>query len=178
MSVVCSQSCACSRRSVDVYACAHIYYIYIYYCCCCYYYIRCLEILLKLYAYGWDFFKSPWNLFDSIVILVSVIPSVGASFAVMRALRILRTLRLLKNIPKLKIIIESLLHAIPSSLSIANTSALVVVRSETKRSSLVSRPSHNRLTQLELRSQSSTVGGGLSQRGNPEGCEVGKGVYG
>ena len=73
-----------------------------------------LEILLKLYAYGWDFFKSPWNLFDSIVILVSVIPSVGASFAVMRALRILRTLRLLKNIPKLKIIIESLLHAIPS----------------------------------------------------------------
>ena len=61
-----------------------------------------LEILLKLYAYGWEFFKSPWNLFDSIVILVSVIPSVGASFAVMRALRILRTLRLLKNIPKLK----------------------------------------------------------------------------
>ena len=73
-----------------------------------------LEMLLKLYAYGLNFFKSAWNLFDGIVILVSVIPSIGASFAVLRALRILRTLRLLKNIPKLKIIIESLLHAIPS----------------------------------------------------------------
>lgn len=73
-----------------------------------------IEIFLKLYAYGWVFFKSAWNLFDASVILVSVIPSVGASFAVLRALRILRTLRLLNNIPKLKLIIESLLHAIPS----------------------------------------------------------------
>lgn len=73
-----------------------------------------LEMVLKLYAYGLSFFKSAWNLFDAIVILVSIIPSIGASFAVLRALRILRTLRLLKNIPKLKIIIESLLHAIPS----------------------------------------------------------------
>lgn len=72
------------------------------------------EIILKLYAYGWRFFQSTWNLFDGMVILISVIPSVGASFAVLRALRILRTLRLLKNIPKLKIIIESLLHSIPS----------------------------------------------------------------
>ena len=72
------------------------------------------EIFLKLYAYGWRFFGSAWNLFDSAVILVSVIPSIGASFTVLRALRILRTLRLLNNIPKLKIIIESLLHAIPS----------------------------------------------------------------
>lgn len=72
------------------------------------------EMVLKLYAYGWKFFQSAWNLFDSMVILVSVIPSVGASFAILRALRIVRTLRLLKNIPKLKIIIESLLHSIPS----------------------------------------------------------------
>ena len=73
-----------------------------------------LEILFKLYAYRVGFFKNAWNLFDTVVILVSVIPSIGASFAVLRALRILRTLRLLKNIPKLKIIIESLLHSVPS----------------------------------------------------------------
>ncbi len=72
------------------------------------------EILLKLYAYGFGFFKSAWNIFDTTVILISVIPSIGAAFTVLRALRILRTLRLLKNIPKLKLIIESLLHAIPS----------------------------------------------------------------
>ena len=72
------------------------------------------EILLKMYAYGLSFFKNAWNVFDTSVILISVIPSIGAAFSVLRALRILRTLRLLKNIPKLKIIIESLLHAIPS----------------------------------------------------------------
>ncbi|MEQ8238471.1 MAG: ion transporter [Cyclobacteriaceae bacterium] len=73
-----------------------------------------LEMALKLYAYGWSFFRSTWNIFDSSIILISVMPSIGAAFSVLRALRILRTLRLLKNIPKLKIIIESLLHAIPS----------------------------------------------------------------
>lgn len=72
-----------------------------------------LEMLIKVYAYGFRFFKSPWNLFDTSVILISVLPAAG-SFAVFRALRILRTLRLLKNVPKLKIIIESLLHAVPS----------------------------------------------------------------
>lgn len=72
-----------------------------------------IEILLKVYAYRLKFFKSAWNLFDASVVLVSILPAAG-SFAVFRALRILRTLRLLKNIPKLKLIIESLLHAIPS----------------------------------------------------------------
>ncbi|MCR9252365.1 MAG: ion transporter [bacterium] len=72
-----------------------------------------IEILVKIYAFRLDFFKSPWNIFDSVVVLVSILPAAG-SFAVFRALRILRTLRLLKNIPKLKIIIESLLHAVPS----------------------------------------------------------------
>lgn len=72
------------------------------------------EILLKLYAYRLDFFKDSWNIFDSLIVLISITPSLGASFSVLRSLRILRTLRLLKNIPKLKIIIESLLHSIPS----------------------------------------------------------------
>lgn len=72
-----------------------------------------LEMTVKIYAYRWKFFKSAWNLFDVSVILISIIPAAG-SFAVFRALRILRTLRLLKNVPKLKLIIESLLHAVPS----------------------------------------------------------------
>lgn len=72
-----------------------------------------LEITLKMYAMEKNFFRSTWNIFDMAVILISIIPSAG-SFAVLRALRVLRTLRLLTNIPKLKIIIESLVHAVPS----------------------------------------------------------------
>lgn len=77
-------------------------------------FIFVIEILLKLYGSRFEFFKDGWNIFDSTIVLISITPSIGASFAVLRALRILRTLRLLKNIPKLKIIIESLLHSIPS----------------------------------------------------------------
>ena len=72
-----------------------------------------IEIALKVYAFRLNFFKSAWNIFDASVILISILPAAG-SFAVFRALRILRTLRLLKNIPKLRIIIESLLLAVPS----------------------------------------------------------------
>ena len=72
-----------------------------------------IEILLKFYAFGFSFFRSAWNIFDALVVFISVLPAAG-SFSVFRALRILRTLRLLNNLPKLKIIIESLLHSLPS----------------------------------------------------------------
>ncbi|MBC6401524.1 MAG: ion transporter [Ekhidna sp.] len=72
-----------------------------------------VELGLKIFIYRGSFFKDPWNIFDLFVISISIVPSAG-SFTVLRALRIIRTLRLLKSIPKLRLIIESLLHAIPS----------------------------------------------------------------
>jgi len=72
-----------------------------------------VEFILKLYAYRVKFFHSVWNIFDASIVIISIIPAAG-SFTVFRALRIIRTLRLLKNVPKLKIIIESLLLAVPS----------------------------------------------------------------
>jgi len=72
-----------------------------------------IEIILKIFVYRLSFFKSSWNLFDFGIVAISIIPAAG-SFAVFRALRIIRTLRLLKNIPRLRLIIESLLKSIPS----------------------------------------------------------------
>ena len=72
-----------------------------------------LEIILKIFVYKTDFFKSSWNLFDFLIVAISLFPAAG-SFSVFRALRIVRTLRLLKSIPKLRLIIESLLKSIPS----------------------------------------------------------------
>ncbi|MFK7951244.1 MAG: ion transporter [Ekhidna sp.] len=72
-----------------------------------------VEIILKIIVYRFDFFKSPWNLFDFGIVMISLLPAAG-SFSAFRALRIVRSLRLLKNIPKLRLIIESLLHSIPS----------------------------------------------------------------
>ena len=72
-----------------------------------------IEIVLKLYAYGLRFFFNAWNVFDFLIVAIAAFPTAGV-FSVFRTLRILRTLRLLKNVPKLRIIIESLIKAIPS----------------------------------------------------------------
>jgi voltage-gated sodium channel len=72
-----------------------------------------LEILLKIYAFGLRFFTNAWNLFDFFIVAIAAMPAAGV-FSVFRTLRILRTLRLIKNVPKLRIIIESLIKAIPS----------------------------------------------------------------
>lgn len=72
-----------------------------------------IEITLKLYANGFSFFKSGWNIFDFSIVAIALLPASGA-LAVLRSLRIFRSLRLIKNLPKLRFIVESLLHSLPS----------------------------------------------------------------
>lgn len=72
-----------------------------------------VEITLKLYANGFSFFKSGWNIFDFSIVAIALLPASGA-LAVLRSLRIFRSLRLIKNLPKLRFIVESLLHSLPS----------------------------------------------------------------
>jgi len=72
-----------------------------------------IEILIKLYAHGFRFFRSGWNVFDFLIVGISLVPASGP-FTILRALRILRVLRLLTKIARLRHIVESLLRAIPS----------------------------------------------------------------
>lgn len=72
-----------------------------------------VEITLKLYSNGFLFFKSGWNIFDFSIVAIALLPASGA-LAVLRSLRIFRSLRLIKNLPKLRFIVESLLHSLPS----------------------------------------------------------------
>ena len=76
-------------------------------------YIFIVEIALKIFVYRLNFFKSGWNIFDFIIVAIAALPVAGP-LAVFRTLRILRTLRLLNNVPKLRFIIEAIIHAIPS----------------------------------------------------------------
>jgi voltage-gated sodium channel len=66
-----------------------------------------------LSAYGFSFFKSGWNIFDFSIVAIALLPASG-TLAVLRSLRIFRSLRLLKNLPKLRFIVEALLHSLPS----------------------------------------------------------------
>lgn len=82
-----------------------------------------LEILIKLTAFGPRFFRSGWNVFDFSIVTISLIPASGP-FSILRALRILRVLRLLSTVKRLKMLVDSLLHALPS---IGWTAALLLM---------------------------------------------------
>jgi voltage-gated sodium channel len=71
------------------------------------------EISMKLVVLRFSFFLSGWNIFDFLVVGISFIPSTGP-LAILRALRILRVLRLVTNLPRLRVIVESILHSLPS----------------------------------------------------------------
>ncbi len=75
--------------------------------------IFALEISLKLVVYRLKFFSNAWNVFDFLIVAIALVPAAGP-LSILRTLRILRTARLIKNVPKLRLIIESLLKSIPS----------------------------------------------------------------
>jgi voltage-gated sodium channel len=77
-----------------------------------------LEILLKLYAQGFGFFRRAWNVFDFVVVGIALVPASGP-LAVLRALRVLRVLRLVSMVPRLRFVVEALLKALPGISSIA-----------------------------------------------------------
>ncbi len=76
-----------------------------------------LELLLKLFAYRLDFFRSGWNLFDLVIVVIAWVPASGP-FAVLRALRVLRVLRLLSVVPQMRRVISAIGHSIPGMLSV------------------------------------------------------------
>ncbi|MAD57834.1 MAG: cation transporter [Porticoccus sp.] len=58
------------------------------------------------------FFKDRWNLFDTIIVLASLIPVAGSSILILRLLRIFRVLRIISIIPELKELVEALLKSL------------------------------------------------------------------
>ncbi len=77
-----------------------------------------VEIGLKLFAFRWRFFRNAWNVFDFVVVSIALIPASGP-LAILRALRILRVLRLVSMVPRLRFVVEALLHSLPGVGSIA-----------------------------------------------------------
>ena len=83
-----------------------------------------VEIAIKLFFYRLRFFSISWNVFDFVVVAIALIPASGP-LAVLRALRVLRVLRLVSMVPRLRFIVEALLHAIPGIASIAGLMLLL-----------------------------------------------------
>lgn len=61
-----------------------------------------------------DFFKNGWNVFDTIIVTVSLIPIEHGELAIIgRLIRIFRVLRMVSIIPELRMLLNSLIKALP-----------------------------------------------------------------
>lgn len=76
-----------------------------------------VEIALKIVAHGRRFFRSGWNLFDTAIVGIALVPA-SEALSVFRALRVLRILRLVSAIPKLRFMAETLVRSLPGMGSI------------------------------------------------------------
>jgi voltage-gated sodium channel len=77
------------------------------------------EIAVKLSADKSNFFKDSWNVFDFIIVVITLLPINESDFAMIaRLLRLFRVLRIFKARPELKNIIDMLVGAIPSIIDI------------------------------------------------------------
>lgn len=79
-------------------------------------YLFLFEIIVRFIAEGHSlaFFKKAWNVFDTLIVAVSLIP-IDDSEAVLlaRLVRIFRVLRLISIVPELRILISALIKALP-----------------------------------------------------------------
>ncbi len=82
------------------------------------------EIAAKLVVYRRGFFRDPWNVFDFVIVAVSLSPA-GQGLSVLRALRILRALRLVSVVPRMRLVTQALLQAIPAMGSVVALMALI-----------------------------------------------------
>lgn len=75
-----------------------------------------IEITIRFFAIERkrDFFKSGWNIFDTLIVVVSLIPIQDSELALVgRLIRIFRVLRMVSVIPELRLLLNSLLKALP-----------------------------------------------------------------
>lgn len=75
-----------------------------------------VEILIRMYSYEKvsSFFKKKWNIFDFIIVLLSLIPlELFEAVIIARLLRVFRLLRVISFIPQFRVLIESLAQAVP-----------------------------------------------------------------
>ncbi len=82
------------------------------------------ELLLKMFAYRLRFFRDGWNIFDFIIVGVSLVPATQG-FSAIRALRILRVLRIISTVKSLRRVVEGFITALPGMASVFVLMALI-----------------------------------------------------
>lgn len=79
-------------------------------------YLFLFEIIVRFIAEGHSlaFFKKVWNVFDTLIVGISLIPIDDSEMVLLaRLVRIFRVLRLISIIPELRVLISALIKALP-----------------------------------------------------------------
>lgn len=84
-----------------------------------------VEVGLRFYAHRNAYFKSGWNVFDFIIVMLSLIAATSGLSAI-RAFRVLRVLRVVTAIPRMRLVVSALLDAIPGIASVGIVIVLIV----------------------------------------------------
>lgn len=87
-------------------------------------YIFVAELVAKLAVYRLRFFKDGWNIFDFVIVGISIVPA-AQGFSVLRALRILRILRVVSVAPRLRRVVEGFITALPGMASVFLLMAII-----------------------------------------------------
>ena len=100
------------ESNYDVFLLAADYFVTIYFV---------FELAIKMVSEKkfLNFFKSGWNIFDFVIVVITLLPLESSNFAaIARLMRVFRILRLFTARPELKAIIDMLIKAIPSIIDI------------------------------------------------------------
>ncbi|KDF01153.1 ion transporter [Mycolicibacterium aromaticivorans JS19b1 = JCM 16368] len=91
--------------------------------------IYVVELLIRFTAAGWsprEFVKTPWNVFDFIVIAASFIPGLRATAMLLRLVRLARIVRIVRFLPDLHIAFGAIARSIPGVASLAAATAVLI----------------------------------------------------
>ena len=87
------------------------------------------ELVLRILAQGrrpFGFFRNGWNVMDFLIVGLSFLPFASQSVLVIRLLRLLRLVRLVKFVPEMRLLVETILHTIPSMFYLAGLFSLLI----------------------------------------------------
>lgn len=94
-----------------------------------FYIVFLLELVCRIASYGkrpWNFFRSGWNIFDFIVIGGALVPALRTQAEILRLLRLARIVRLMRFLPDARVIIATLVNAVPSIFSMLVLTLLIM----------------------------------------------------
>ena len=84
-----------------------------------------VEVCLRIFAWRGDYFRQGWNLFDLIIVGVSVLAATSG-LAALRAFRVLRVLRVITVIPRMRVVVSALLDSLPGIASVGVVLTLII----------------------------------------------------